>query len=161
MNCKLCNSPGKILESRMAKDRRMRKYICEQGHKWDTVGEPGDRSKIRVSCNQRSLNPEQVKYILLSALSSRRIAAEMQISAGPVTKIRAGECYTDLFPEIDRSAIPSKILNKIVKKGTEINHRVCTDCALWDDRCNIGIPEQITTGIRYAYECGAFFAKPA
>lgn len=160
MKCKICDSVGKIIESKVVAGRRKRRYLCENGHRWGVVGDFGDQTKIKKNPSERSLSPDQVKFILLSTLSNRKIAEELSVGIGPVTKVRLGECYADLFPEIDRSTIPSKLFNKNLKKGTKVHYKLCTGCIHWDTGCSIGIPDQITLGTGFAHECAAFFACP-
>lgn len=158
--CPTCGQLGAILESKVSGTRRKRRYGCTNKHRWTTWIENAQRVQGRVRPENRLLSESQVEEILLSSLSTKKIAALMSISHGTVSKIRRNEAYADLFPEIDRAALPSKILNGRGASIAKIECRLCTQCIQWENRCLLGIPDQLCVGPRFANECSAFFEGP-
>jgi len=157
--CPFCGSEAKLIDSRVLKQGRRRKYLCGDGHSWSVFSEPGEKQQKKKSVLiKRTFNDEQIKEILLSTLSNKKLAAKFSVSHGSIAKVRAGETYADLYPEIDRASLPSKVLNKIVKLGEKVEWEVCENCVQWDDKCCLGFPEQLLFGSRYANECSAYLA---
>jgi hypothetical protein len=164
--CPTCNSPATLIDSRIFKQERKRRYLCIRGHRWSVVSDAGEKQqRNNANLTKRTFTDDQIEEILLSTLSNKRMAAKISdslgtsISHGAIAKVRAGETYVDIHPEIDRASLPSKILNKIVKKGAEVEWATCDKCIQWSDRCLLGIPEQSEIGLRYASECSAMFER--
>lgn len=158
--CPTCGQPGSILESKVSGTRRRRRYQCSNSHRWTFWVENVEKTQGKTKPENRLLSDSQIKEILLSTLSTKKIAALMSISHGTVSKIRRNEAYADLFPEIDRAVLPSKILNGKGTSAPALECKTCMQCIQWADRCLLGIPDCLCVGPRFAQECSAFFRKP-
>lgn len=65
-------------------------------------------------------------------------------SAEAIRKIRAGESYADVLPEIPR------------RKRHDPNGVTCHQCLHWTNRCHLGFPEPEQEGVTCAQDCGSF-----
>lgn len=74
--------------------------------------------------------------VLTSPLQSNRLAEIMGVSKSSITRIRNGQSYMDVRPDLKR---PGR--SKKPHKASRILGANCKFCELWTNECSIGIPE--------------------
>jgi hypothetical protein len=89
------------------------------------------------------LTEEQVLFVLTSALTNRQVADELDVSPSTVQKIRQGETWTHVLPDVPR---PGRGVKRIGPS--------CRDCVHYlHDACSLGFPEFKEIGSRAARYC--------
>jgi hypothetical protein len=116
------------------KRRRWRCLDCRQ--RWTTYeGEQPARLP------RRGLSPEQVRRVLLSTGSDSEVGRQFGLSHTAIANLRLGRTYAELWPELPRRS-PA---------------RSCRACRHWrSDHCNMGFPDPIEEGVKFAAECELF-----
>ena len=160
MICSTCGKRGIVLDSRISRGRRRKRYECESEHRWTLWIENATAGPKRTRLKSRKLSNEVVREILVSGLSARKIAYLLSISHMTVNKIRRGEIYADLFPEIDRILSPSASNGAGNTESVSIKRKTCARCVQWSRGCSLGIPDQPAVGQGFARECPAFSENP-
>ena len=89
------------------------------------------------------LTEDQVLYVLTSRLSIRQVADELDVSPSTVQKIRAGETWTHVLPDVPRPG-----------RGVKHAGPSCRDCVHYlRDACSLQFPEFKQIGTRAARYC--------
>jgi hypothetical protein len=103
------------------------------------------------------LKDEDIKWILTTSFSSKEKAAHFGVSRQTIESVESGKSYKDVFPEIPRLSKP------VVDGGTS-----CFKCLRWvkgesgkliDGKCELGFPEPIEEGPKFAKLCNVFLLK--
>jgi len=89
------------------------------------------------------LTEEQVLFALTSLLSIRQVADELDVSPSTIQKIRRGETWTHVLPDVPRPG-----------RGVKRVGPSCRDCVHYlRDACSLGFPEFKEIGPRAARYC--------
>jgi hypothetical protein len=100
----------------------------------------------RVVYNACKLTPEQVLYVLASDRTNRQLGEELGVNDSSIQKIRCGESYTHVHPEVPRP-----------KAGARRKGPTCEQCVhLCNDRCSLSFPEFKHRSYRAAAVCAAY-----
>jgi len=102
--CPRCHGHSfRTADSRLNRDgRRRRRYRCHScDYRW-TVWEDERSQSPPKKRQRRPLNPDEVRLILLSPLSSCSLARQLGCSHEAVCSVRRGDTHAGLWPEIPR-----------------------------------------------------------
>jgi transposase-like protein len=142
--CPSCHGNSfRTADTRLNRDgRRRRRYRCHScEHRW-TVWE-GERSQSPPKKKQRRpLSPDEVRLILLSALSSCSLARQLGCSHEAVCSVRRGDTHAGLWPEIPRQR---------ARTGPS-----CFDCSRWrggSNPCKDEVPDAKASNPGFAVDC--------
>lgn len=143
--CPKCSCSGSIIRSRFIADgsKRLRVECRSQNcrHRWTVaIGKPLREDAER--CAQRPpLTEAQVRFILTSGLSLRKLSPVVDRSRPVISAVLTGKAYADLCPDLPRRA-PWQ------------NQRTCLRCIKWTgDDCELGWPDPVIEGPEFARYC--------
>ena len=89
------------------------------------------------------LTEEQVLYVLTSPLTNIQVADELGVTTSTIQKIRTGDTWTHVFPDVPRPG-----------RGVKRVGPSCRDCVHYlRDACSLGFPEFNEIGPRAARYC--------
>lgn len=144
MSCPSCGSATVyvIRTKRLPDGTPNRRFECNTcRERWNST-EP-DHTKRSAP---RRLDTEAVRAILTEpTVSNRMMAIRFGIGQEFVRRIRCGESYRDVLPEIPRPGSPGRA--------------VCTRCIQWHSdrrRCLLGFPDPHEESVLFAAECCCF-----
>jgi transposase-like protein len=112
----------------LAGHRRRRWHCNGCSHRWTTFEEnaapPRERRKPRPRIKGcRSLTNAEAAAIMLSAATSRVLAAEYGMTRQAILAIKSGRHYRDVYAALG------------------LNCNDCSACRFWDKGCSFGFPE--------------------
>lgn len=169
--CPECGCPAVVLESKTARrgTARRRRYACQGplcGHRWTEwstrAGEPLEGPPPEVEKHRprrrrpdcRALTDRQVRLILMSPTRSlRSLADQLLVSRESVRKVRLGEFYADVLPELPRQR-PGRRAEVV---PVSMEGPSCWRCSSWvDGACREGFPDPLEEGPGFAADCDLY-----
>lgn len=153
-NCLKCGARGRVIESRIALNgtRRQRLHCPACKFRWTVwLGPKPPQGRVPHAVGRTKLKPllteEQIRLVLTSPLSARKLARELNRTPESIFCIRRGQSYRHVAPELPRSL-----------KKTE--GPSCYQCLHWSERqCQIGFPDPVLEGPGFAADCNLYEAS--
>ena len=160
--CPDCSSDKtRVIESTQLHDGgRRRRHLCRScGFRWSTwAGAPPRRGRLPNSRPGRKSKPplteDQVRLILLSPLSSSKLARQLDRPVETVAGVRRGQFHKTTLPELPRrKPEPRRAYQEILPEGLPS----CRLCKHWSNsKCDMGFPDPIYEGPGFAAECSVY-----
>ena len=159
IDCPSCkNGRMRVIETRnLLNGTCRRRYMCQQCNYRSTIWD-GERpppgwvpsySRRKGSTKPR-LTIEEVRLVLTSHLSSRKLSSQIGRSRGAINDVRRGRRRANVLPELPR-------LLAAQHKALVLS---CHKCANWRrGHCAMDIPDPITEGPSFARDCDHFSSR--
>jgi hypothetical protein len=135
---------------RLADGGRRRRHECHDcGYRWTSWegAQPrrGRSPGARSNRQRAPFTPEDVRLILISPLSSPRLARQLACSKQAICAVRRGLSHAQEWPELPRRL--------------SLGGATCLDCQHWARAsCGMGLPDPIAEGPGFARDCSLFEA---
>lgn len=147
MNSKI--PPNSLVDRWLKEARSLLKnefyYIAEKSANWGY-----DRAYDSQRSKKNHLSDDQVLLALTSLDKNHSVMArELGISVSALRKLRLGDSYKNIHPEVPRW-------------NEHKFEKTCNQCHNWsvvNSICNMGYPDPVEEGIGFAVECLMFTAR--
>ena len=146
-DCPNCHGRAFVIETRHDHTgNTRRRFQCAECRyrwsEWNTEAPP--------AAAPQALDEAAIRDILTSNLTHAVIADRYGRSASTIGQIRRGEMHANVAPELPRWD----------RKGARGLKRLCSNCIYWTDaRCDLGFPDPLQEGLRFAQDCSTFTAR--
>ena len=143
--CPLCDARANVIRTRVIADGSKRwRIVCSSqscGHRWTAAQGQPLRSDAAGCQKKPQLTEDQVRLILTSGLSLRRLVPLVDRSPPVISAVLTGKSYAELCPDLPR-------------REAWQTQRSCLKCRYWDHgHCREGWPDPIAEGTGFAQYC--------
>ena len=138
----------RVVSTRTLRNGTRKRWLrCpECGFRWAAVSGPLPSPKAKPFFSRRGLSELDIKHILLSSESPKKLALRYKCSRQSISSILLGHTFPELHPDIPRR-VPSR------SKPRVLSGPACTCCIHWSkESCTFDFPEA-ATDLMFAKDC--------